>query len=492
MKCSEIAEKINSRSVFSGPDAEVFGITHDSRKVRAGDVFCAVTGFRVDANRFVSDACAQGAVLVISRKARPEDTGVYWIQVEDPRRALAECAFLIWNVSMDRIFTAAVTGTNGKTTIATVLKAFFDHHFGPAESWQSGTIGNWYGERYVDTGRTTPEAVELLREIGTAETPPKSLVMEVSSHALVLERVRGFLFDVAIFTNLSQDHLDFHKDMEEYYRAKRRLFTDHLKNRGRAVINIDDPYGSRLAEDLAGHVACMTYGRSDDAHVRIREAHSSWDGITLRISYEHETHLFRSPLVGDFNVYNLSGVIAALLSSGFESDEIYETLAALPPVPGRMDRVDIDAPFSVVVDYAHTPDALENVLSTARNLTAGRVIAVFGAGGDRDRKKRPRMAEAVAAHADYAILTSDNPRSEDPAQILSDVYEGIPADFPCERILSRRAGIKRALASARPQDAVIIAGKGHETYQEVNGRKEHFDDREEVRRAWSREDSTNA
>ncbi|MGM0462759.1 MAG: UDP-N-acetylmuramoyl-L-alanyl-D-glutamate--2,6-diaminopimelate ligase, partial [Fibrobacterota bacterium] len=475
MKLSTLIKELDTIRVVNGEDPDITDITYDSRRVQKNSLFVAVSGFTRDGNDFIPQALDQGAAAVISENLPQNDSPV-WVQVKDARTAMAVAGKKLWKVDFSGMFTAAVTGTNGKTTCATVLAQICNALFGEENSWCTGTLGNRYGDRHVDLGRTTPEAVDLFRDIGSSPTPPRALVMEVSSHALSLQRVKGFSFNVAIFTNLSQDHLDFHSDMEDYYAAKKELFTAHLKSQGIALINCDDPYGKRLARELDGK-RVVTYGRSSQADMRIETPHTSPEGVFFRLRYGTALCKIHSPLVGDFNILNLAAVAGASLVSGFDMKVVQRVLKTITPVPGRMDRVDISAPFPVIVDYAHTPDALVNILTTVRKLASGQLIAVFGAGGDRDRSKRPEMAKAVAQNADYAVITSDNPRSENPEIILNDIEAGFPSDFPRRTIGDRRAAIRAALARASDDDAVVIAGKGHETYQEIKGVKHHFDDR---------------
>lgn len=481
MKLENVLKSINFIAVSLKDNPEITDIVYDSRQVKPGALFVAVEGYAVNGNDFIPTAIENGAVAIISTLENSEQD-IAWVQVADARVAMAEAGFGLWGVDFNEIFSVAVTGTNGKTTIATIMKKINESLYGRIFSWQIGTIGNWYGDKFEEAARTTPEAVDLLKEIGNADFYPKSLTMEVSSHALVLERVKGFLFDVAIFTNLTQDHLDFHKSMDDYYDAKKLLFSKHVKENGVAVINVDDTYGKKLADELQGDV--VTYGRASDADFKIVSSSSDWRGSFMRVSWRGEKLVFKSPLVGHFNIMNLAAVAAAALSKGISQETIQGVFEKLTPVPGRMDKVDIDAEYAVVVDYAHTPDALKNVLYTAKKITEGRVIAVFGAGGDRDRTKRAPMAEAVALNADYAFITSDNPRTEDPLQILNDVEEGMPLDFPYEVIADRANAIIEAMRFAQKGDAIIIAGKGHEDYQEIMGVKHHFDDREEVKKAY--------
>jgi UDP-N-acetylmuramoyl-L-alanyl-D-glutamate--2,6-diaminopimelate ligase len=303
--------------------------------------------------------------------------------------------------------------------------------------------------------------------------------MEVSSHALALDRVAGLTYDCAIWTNLTQDHLDFHKTMEDYYQAKKLLFTGYIKKGGRAVINIDDPWGKRLAGELP-HIEIATYGWSEGARVRIVEGVSSPNGTDITLQTEAGRLHFSSKLSGHFNIYNMTALVTGALSLSINVKVIERCFQTMETVPGRMERVPLSAGYSVFVDYAHTPDALVNVLSTARNFTQGRLVCVFGCGGDRDKTKRPLMAEAVTQHCDEAIITSDNPRGENPLSIMRDIVQGIPLDFPHVTIADRREAIRKAIREARPGDCIIVAGKGHEDYQEIKGVRRHFDDRETV------------
>ncbi|MDO5575678.1 MAG: UDP-N-acetylmuramoyl-L-alanyl-D-glutamate--2,6-diaminopimelate ligase, partial [Fibrobacter sp.] len=326
---------------------------------------------------------------------------------------------------------------------------------------------------------TTPESVDIFRLIANAEQKPKAVVMEVSSHSLIMNRVCGLEFDLAVWTNLTQDHLDFHKSMEAYYLAKKQLFIKNMKPDGVAVINIDDQWGKRLAGEIKDkHV--MTYGADSTADVRICSSSCDWNGCNLEISFNGESMIIDSPLRGDFNLYNITAMVSGGIALRVSSETIRLSCESIQTVPGRMERVAIDAPFSVIVDYAHTPDALTNVLKTARKLTSGKLICVFGCGGDRDKTKRPLMGTEVAQNCDEAIVTSDNPRSEKPQTIINGILPGIPLDFPHVAIADRKEAIARALRTAKAGDCVVVAGKGHENYQEIQGVRHHFDDREVV------------
>jgi UDP-N-acetylmuramoyl-L-alanyl-D-glutamate--2,6-diaminopimelate ligase len=342
-----------------------------------------------------------------------------------------------------------------------------------------GTIDYQLGMQTRPASHTTPESHDVFRLIGQAQEKPRAVIMEVSSHALALDRIGGMAYDVGLLTNVTLDHLDFHKSMEAYYQAKKRLFTDYLKTTGAGVVNIDDAWGRRLAQELKGK-KLITYGTSADAAVRIVNHECTWDGSAVELSTADGRVEFRSALRGFFNVYNMTTLYAGSLALNYDRASVERAFAATATVPGRMDRVPLKADFAVIVDYAHTPDALINILQTARPLTKGKLICVFGCGGDRDRTKRPIMGSAVASFADEAIVTSDNPRSEKPISIIEEIIKGIPLDFPHIIVPDRRSAIKKALSMAHKGDCVVIAGKGHEDYQEIQGKREPFNDRDVV------------
>ena len=464
-------------------DEESFSdITYDSRKVQEGTLFVAIKGFEADGHRFIESALSKGATAIVSQQEPIGDTP--WIQVKDVRQGMAQLAYGVFDVSLNNLTTIGITGTNGKTTIATLFNQLNHLFYDEKKCWLIGTAGNLFGKTLEVAERTTPEAVDLLRWISRAQEQPKALVMEVSSHALILKRLQGFEFDVAVYTNLTQDHLDFHGDMENYYEAKKLLFTQHLSENGIAIINIDDTYGKRLSEECST-VNCLTFGFDTSADVVISDVHSTLDGTFFRVSYKGKKYKINSPLVGAFNVSNLCSVLTYALYQEFDMVSVLNTVKTMTDVRGRMEVVSLNAPFTAIVDYAHTPDALKNILSTARKITKGKVIIVFGAGGDRDSGKRSIMAEIVSKNSDFAIITSDNPRTENPSQILTMVEQGMPLDFTYAVIEDRATAIASALSQAQKGDVVIIAGKGHETYQDIAGVKHHFDDREEVIKAYT-------
>ncbi len=481
MKLKDLLFKYEAK-IFGELDSEVTSVEYDSRRIVPGALFVAIDGFASDGHRFIDSAVEKGAVAILSER-EPETDRVPWIQVESVRASMADLSVKLYGLNLSDLKWIGVTGTNGKTTIATIFDQIVSEFYGRDECWQFGTIGNRLGSTLEDAVRTTPEAVDLIRILGTYPTKPSLISMEVSSHALELERVRGINYDVAIFTNLTQDHLDFHESMEGYYLAKKKLFTEHLKNGGVAVINSEDQYGARLISELPSE-SVISVGKGENAIFRITTSHCSWEKTFLRANYLGRSMKFEAPLVGHFNIMNMALVIASSIALEIPVESIQKTLKKCAPVNGRMDQVTIDSPFSVVVDYAHTPDALKNILFTAGKLTSGRVIAVFGAGGDRDRTKRPVMGKMVALNCDYGVITSDNPRSEKPSGIIADICDGMPTDFPSEVVEDRRSAIRFALEFAREGDSVIIAGKGHETYQITNCETVHFDDREVVIEEW--------
>ncbi|NLW30938.1 MAG: UDP-N-acetylmuramoyl-L-alanyl-D-glutamate--2,6-diaminopimelate ligase [Fibrobacter sp.] len=457
---------------------EITDICYDSRKVVPGCLYVSIPGINVHGDSFIPDAIARGAYAILSENPH-HDLLVPWIQTKNTRAALGLLGKALWNAEVDNITAVGVTGTNGKTTVTHLFQKLFEEQFSKEYVWMFGTVGNSLGKSKNAASHTTPESVDIFRSIANARQKPNALVMEVSSHSLFLDRICGLQFDIAVWTNLTQDHLDFHVTMESYYQAKKRLFTNNLKKNGTAVINIDDKWGMRLAGEI-NDKRIMTYGRSSSADVRICSSRCDWDGCLFEISSNEESFEIKSSLRGDFNLYNLAAMVTGAIALELSTEKIHSACKSIQTVPGRMERVAIDAPFSVIVDYAHTPDALVNVLKTARKLTQGKLLCVFGCGGDRDRTKRPLMGAEVAQNCDEAIVTSDNPRSENPQTIINDILPGIPLDFPHITIADRKEAISKALKMAAPGDCIVIAGKGHEDYQEIKGVRYHFNDREVV------------
>jgi UDP-N-acetylmuramoyl-L-alanyl-D-glutamate--2,6-diaminopimelate ligase len=447
-------------------------LAYDSRRVEAGTLFFCVPGEKVDGHDFAAGAVEAGAAgLVVEREL---ELDVPQIVAPDARAAMAPFAARFYDDPTSELKVAGITGTNGKTTTAFLLREVLES--AGIRCGLLGTVKQVVGGVEEEVERTTPEALDLQRTFRRMlDGGDVACAMEVSSHALALHRADAIRFDVALFTNLTQDHLDFHADMEDYFRSKRRLFE---MGPGAAIVNVDDPYGRRLAEEFE----CITFSPTGgDADLRASDVGLTARGSEFTITVGGDVRV-ETRLPGDFNVANALGAFAAALALGVEAEAAVKGLARALAPPGRFEPLDEGQEFSVLVDYAHTPDSLQNVLRAARRLGEGRVIAVFGAGGDRDRGKRPQMGRAGAELSDLAIVTSDNPRSEDPEAIVAEVLAGIEDRDGVEVEVDRRAAIALALSRAEPGDTVVIAGKGHEQGQEFeNGRKLPFDDREVAR-----------
>jgi UDP-N-acetylmuramoyl-L-alanyl-D-glutamate--2,6-diaminopimelate ligase len=448
-------------------ELDVTGVAYDTGQVAPGTLFFCVPGFTRDGHEFAPEAIARGAVALVLE--RPLELGVPEVRVPDVRAAMAPAAAAFYGDPTSQLLTAGVTGTNGKTTTAFLLRALLGA--GGRPTGLLGTVLSVIGGLEHEVVRTTPEAIDLQRTFRKMlESGDKAVSMEVSSHALKLHRADAIHFDVAVFTNMSRDHLDFHGTMDDYFAAKRRLFTD--PGPAAAVINVDDPYGRLLAAELDDPI---TFALERDASYRAVDVETELGGSRLTVVGPDGGVELSSPLRGRFNVYNVLGSFAAARALGLEPDTIARAIARAGQVPGRFEPVDEGQDFAVLVDYAHTPDSLENVLRAARSLTAGRVHVVFGCGGDRDRGKRPLMGEIAKRLADRVIVTSDNPRSEDPEAIIDEILAGAGPEVP--HTADRRAAIAEAIAGAEAGDVVLIAGKGHEQGQEfAGGHKLPFDD----------------
>ncbi len=461
---------------------EVRGLEYDSRRVDPGFLFFAFAGARADGRQFASDAIARGAVAVVSELPPPDSFEAPWIEVEHGRRALAlSCKNFYGNLG-ERLCLTGITGTNGKTTTAFLTDEIL-RGAGKITALV-GTVEYRLAGQVLPAVNTTPESLDLYRLLQNLEAAGGThATMEVSSHALALGRVYGIPFHTAVFTNLTRDHLDFHCTMEDYFAAKTLLFRPEGSNPPRcAVINNDDSYGREIRTSAETRV--ISYGFNEGAMVRASAMETDFEGLRFTIEYGGERIAIASPLVGRINVYNIMAAAGAALSYGLEWNSIAQGIAACRAVPGRFERVDAGQPFMVVVDYAHTDDALKNVIQVARGLKPNRVITLFGCGGDRDRAKRPLMGMAAGEASDYVVLTSDNPRSEDPLDIINDALVGLGRfDTPHLIEPDREKAIHAAIKEAQPGDIVILAGKGHEPYQVLNGRTISFDDREVARAA---------
>jgi len=492
MPTTALLEALPDKTVLGALPAAVTGLAYDSRKVGAGGCFVAVPGFKQDGRKFAADALGRGAAVVVAEGADPlPGSPAARVLVPSSRQALARLADAYHGHPSRRLTVVGITGTNGKTTTSLLVEALLGA--GGRPTGVIGTIQYRVGAQAESASQTTPEALELQALLARmVEAGVGGAAMEVSSHALALSRVDGIEFDVAVFTNLTQDHLDFHRTLEAYRDAKARLF-DLLaagrKPRRTAVVNVDDPAGAAMVQAASAdaRVRIVTFGLRAPATLRPRGWESGMGGIRLEIDAAGGAIAITSALVGEHNVMNLLGAVGVGLALEMAPAQIGRVLSRVDTVPGRFERVEAGQPFLVVVDYAHTPDALENVLTTARKLLkpGARLGVVFGCGGDRDRGKRPIMGGIAARLADRAWVTSDNPRSERPEAILAEIETGIPADAAGrhESIADRRRAIQRAVAWAREGDVLVIAGKGHETYQVVGSEVLPFDDREVAREA---------
>ncbi len=457
--------------VIGNPDVVIDDVTHDSRQVREGSLFVAIPGDHVDGHDYIASAVERGAGAVVSQ--REIVTTVPVLLVDSSRARLARLAARVHGDPSRNMAIVGITGTNGKTTVAHLCETIFAA--GGLHAGRIGTTGAGSGGRHIETGHTTPEASEIQRLLAMMRSDGVTAVaMEVSSHALAFGRVEEIEFRAAAFTNLSQDHLDFHADMEDYFAAKRELF----HRAPQAVVSIEDPWGRRLLGEIPPRVETLTVGAGGD--IQAADVDASLSGSRFNLRLRDDTMPVEVPLAGSFNIANslVAAGVAHLL--GCSLDSIAEGLAGCPPVPGRFEVVR-GVKGTIVVDYAHTPDAIVAAIETVRRLTTGRVIAVFGAGGDRDRRKRPLMGSA-ACRADLAILTNDNPRSEDPEAIADEVMAGMSG--PCEVLveLDRRRALEIAVERAGPVDTVLLLGKGHEPGQSFGDRVEPFDDRLEAAR----------
>ncbi len=473
-------EKKTLQTIFSAYDAEippeiasqpVHGIHFDSRKVEPGDLFVAVRGFKTDGHDYLPQAQQAGALAAVVESVRPE-IDLPQIRVPDTRYALALLSAELYREAIESLKLAGVTGTNGKTSVAFLIRSMLDAA-GQA-SGLMGTIAYYYGSKQAAAWNTTPEASDIARMLTEmVQNGQKAAVLEVSSHALALQRVEGLRFDAAVFTNLTRDHLDFHKTEEAYFMAKAHLF-DLLKPKGVAVLNLDDPFGRRLSESL--NAASVTFGFNPRADVRVESWRGDISGTELHLKIGTESLQIHSNLIGAFNVANLTAAAATGVALQLDFQAIAAGLEQVRFVPGRLQAYALKKDVTAVIDYAHTPDALEKALQALRPLTKGRLLVLFGAGGDRDTGKRPLMGQIAETQADLVIVTTDNPRTEEPEAIIKDILTGMSQ--PDKRIVltDRREAIAKAVTVAQPGDVLLIAGKGHETYQEINGVKYDFNE----------------
>jgi len=474
MKLNEILNGIEILECTADRETEISGICYDSRSAAPGNLFAAIVGYQSDGHRYVPAAVERGASVILCEQA-PE-AAVPYVLVKDSRLALAVASANFFGNPASQMTMIGVTGTNGKTTSTLLLKHVLEETLG-ARVGLIGTNSNLIGDVELPTERTTPESYELqklFREM--ADAGCTHVVMEVSSHSLVLSRVAGIRFALGVFTNLTQDHLDFHKTMEEYAAAKAKLFSVC----DRAVINLDDPYGAYMI----GQAKCpvMTYSvEKNEADLVAKDLKLLPDCIRFCAVSTGEIARVNMNIPGRFSAYNALDVMAGAISLGISMSDAAEALSSAKGVKGRMEPVPTDSDYTILIDYSHTPDALENVLKTVRETGTGRVVAVFGCGGDRDRTKRPIMGRIGTELADFSIITSDNPRTEDPEEIIREILAGVTTpESKYTSIVSRPEAIKYAIENHRSGDVIVLCGKGHETYQEINHVKHHMDEREIV------------
>ena len=471
MYLSELAAV--TEHMLTGGDTQVRELQYNSKAVEPGDVFCCVSGTFSDGHDYAASAVKAGAVALVVERRLPLD--VPQVIVPNTRTAMARMAAALYGYPARSMTMVGVTGTNGKTSTTYMLKSIAEQT--GKKVGLIGTIRNLIGDEIIETERTTPESIELQRLFRRMkDAGVEIVVMEVSSHALDQKRVFGIEFDVGVFTNLTQDHLDYHKTFDNYLAAKKRLF--YMSSQ--AVVNVDDPYADKLMEGLS--VPTATFGIEKKADYSASDIEITPRGASFTMATPKGSIKMSVPTPGMFSVYNAMGAAAAAMALGFPEEAIRRGIADMDSVAGRLEPLPTGGrDFTVLLDYAHTPDALENILKTARQFAKGRIVTLFGCGGDRDPIKRPIMGEIAGKHSDFLVVTSDNPRSEDPMKIIDAVMEGVSrTDCGYTVIENRREAIKYALENARRDDVIILAGKGHETYQETADGKHHFDEKEIV------------
>lgn len=504
MKLGRLLESLAVKSLVGREDQTISSIHYDSRTVTPGGLFVAIEGLQADGYAYIGDAVKRGAVAAVTEKPWTGPPSVSVAHVENTRRALAALSSAFYGHPSRELCVVGITGTNGKTTTAYLIESIFD-----AAGFKVGVIGtiNYrFGGQSFANAVTTPESLDLMRILRQmAWSGITHVILEVSSHALDLDRVAFCEFDIGVFTNLSRDHLDYHGDMESYWQCKRKLCVESLSSGSKqshavAVINLDDPRGKELAAEVP--VRCLSVGLSQGCEIRAEDVDVTMEGTSGRVKALEDYFDFTSPLLGQHNVYNILAATGVAMALGLPVPVIKKGIEKLQEVPGRLERVANDVGLSVFVDYAHTPEALENVLAALKGLSSGRLITIFGCGGDRDRDKRPMMGAAAGRLSDLCVLTSDNPRTEAPEEILAAIVAGTAAvrdrrygpqdlakrfDTPGYTVEpDRRRAIALGLKAARRGDTVLIAGKGHETYQIIGDKTVPFDDRVEARKVLER------
>ncbi|HXH48263.1 MAG TPA: UDP-N-acetylmuramoyl-L-alanyl-D-glutamate--2,6-diaminopimelate ligase [Terriglobia bacterium] len=481
MKLGELLERVQPVDTGVDQNTDVTSLAYDSRRVDKGCVFFAIEGEKTDGHLFIEDAIRRGAIAIVSERVAPANFAPQWVRVRKIRRALSEAARRFYDDPDLRLRLIGITGTNGKTTTAYLLNSIIEA--AGTRTGLFGTVEYRLGKRVVSASNTTPESLDLAAYFHElAAGGAGAAILEVSSHALAQERVWGVHFSVAVFTNLTRDHLDYHHDFDHYFAAKQRLFEGlGTPPPELAVINVDDPWGRRLL--AVPNPRRLTYGLETRADVAVKRHSQDPSGLSATLTTPQGEIEIESGLLGRANLMNVLAATATATGMGIPADKIQSGIRHLPAVPGRFEKVDEGQPFLVIVDYAHTDDALKNVLEAARELARNHLIVIFGCGGERDRTKRPLMGEVAGRLSDLAILTSDNPRGEDPILIMNDVLVGLQRTgmrYIAE--VDRETAIRKALAEAREGDVVVLSGKGHETYQVLKDKTVPFDDREVARR----------
>jgi UDP-N-acetylmuramoyl-L-alanyl-D-glutamate--2,6-diaminopimelate ligase len=478
-KLKEIFKNINDNLSAEMGEMPIREIQYDSRKVKSGDLFIAVRGYKSDGHKYLEDVEEKGALAAVVEE-KNDKLKIPQVVVKDSRKILPLLAYNYYNLAESSLKLIGITGTNGKTTASYLLRSILDK--ANLTAGVVGTISYVYGNTEKKAPNTTPESLDLYAMLSEMEGEGvKSCVMEVSSHALSLYRVAGLKFDAALFTNLGRDHMDFYDSVEDYFAAKAKLF-EQIKQGGAAVINYDDEYGQRLIGKIKNH-AVVSYGFDDQAQVTVIKRKMDIRGMQLTIRIPDGVLEIRSSLIGEFNIYNILSAVATAYALGIKSDHIIDGINDLKNVPGRMQSFEIKQGVLAIIDYAHAPEALKNALLTVREVTENRLIVVFGAGGDRDRGKRPIMGKIAEDLADIAIVTSDNPRTEDPNSIVNEVLSGMKHEEKRKVIVDRRDAISEAVKIAQKGDVILVAGKGHESYQEINGVRSDFDEEKIIREA---------
>lgn len=478
MKLKDVLKELKYNILNGNIDVEIENIQYDSRNIKRGDIFFAIQGYSTDGHKFIESSIEKGAkVVVFDNEFKNQDKykDITFIKVNNSRKALAVASSNYYGNPKEKLKLIGVTGTNGKTTSTFMIKSILEE--AGFKVGVMGTISNYIGDKKIHTERTTPESLEIHKLFkDMVECGVDYCVMEVSSHSLYLDRVYGIKFDEAIFTNLTQDHLDFHKSFENYYNSKLILF----KNSINSVINIDDKYGERVLKDAGGKTFTYSIKNHSDLKAENVELHSR--GVNFTVDFKGNKEKINIHIPGEYNVSNALGSILACINEKISLRIIKKGLEKLLGVPGRCELVtrEYNLEYDIIVDYAHTPDGLDNVLRTARDFTKGNLISVYGCGGDRDKTKRPIMGKIGTELSDFAIITSDNPRTEDPFSIIDDIVEGINKDNYTV-VENRREAIKKAMTMAKEHDVIVIAGKGHEDYQILKDKTIHFDEREVIK-----------